>query len=307
VSCALLLGLFRRIFGAAWVLLLVVTAVFLLLRTVPGGPFDAERELPPQALRAIGEYYRPENSFLNQYGHYLYNVLHGDLGPSYRQVGWSVRELLAEKMWVSFELGFYALTVAVGLGVLWGSAAAIRSRNGERSASMGLCTVLLCIPTFVLGPLANDLLAHRLHWFHTMGWEGWRCKVLPALVLGLIHGAAIARLTRQSMGAEYARPYVRTARAKGLGPLRVFCKHVFRNGIQPVVGYLGPVCAAVFSGTFVVENCFHIPGLGRLFIESIGNRDHTLIVGIVLLYAMLIQLCNLVADIFLGILNPRLR
>jgi oligopeptide transport system permease protein len=170
---------------------------------------------------------------------------------------------------------------------------------------MAAATVLICIPSFAFGPLLCQIFALRLHWFRVMGWSGWRCKILPIVTLGIIQASFLARLTRRSLAGEFARPYVRTARAKGLSESAIFWKHIFRNGIGPTIAYIGPICAALLSGTFAIENIFHIPGLGRLFIESIGNRDYGVVTGIVLLYALLILVCNFLADTLLAAIGPR--
>ncbi|MDR2576769.1 MAG: ABC transporter permease [Puniceicoccales bacterium] len=294
-------ALLRRFIGTCAVLLAVLTAIFAMLRAVPGGPFDCERELPREAQAVIRANYDPQLPLMRQYIQYISRILHGDLGPSYRHCGWSVNELLFRALPVSFELGAYAMLLAISTGILWGCRASRKPFCGSDAAS----TFLICIPTFVLGPVLGHIFAHKLHWFNAMGWCGWKSKILPTITLAAPHAAFVARLTRRSMLAEYARPYVRTAHAKGLREVQVFWRHIFLNGMQPVIAYLGPTCAAVLSGTFVAESVFHIPGMGKLFIESIGNRDYTLITGIVLVYAILIVLCNFIADSLLLWIAPR--
>jgi oligopeptide transport system permease protein len=305
---SVLLRLLRRAVSAGLTLWLVLTLTFLLLRAVPGGPFDAERELPPQELQAIQKHYGTGTAggLGRQYLHYLRRVLRGDLGPSYRHAGWSVNELLRAKAGTSFELGSYALLLAALFGISWGCRAAMAGdwKNSPHSAAM---TVFLCIPTFVLGPILGSLFSQRLHWFSAMGWCDWRAKVLPVLSLAFCPAACLAHITRQSMGEQWNRPYVRTARAKGLTRRQIFRRHIFRNGISPAIAYLGPTCATLLSGTFVVEGVFHIPGLGSLFIESIINRDYTVISAVVLLYAALISLCNFLSDALLACINPHIR
>jgi oligopeptide transport system permease protein len=284
----------------------VLTLTFAMLRCIPGGPFDAERELPTEVARALQVSYG-RGPVLSQYGRYLGGVLRGDLGPSYRQSGWSVRELLAAKWPVSFELGLYTMALACCGGIALGCALLLGRPGLPHRLCLRSCTLLLCVPAIVLGPLLNYLLSCKLHWFPSIGWSGWRSKILPVCTLAPCYLAALAQITWQGMRTEYGRAYVRTALAKGLGEGQVFFRHVFANGIQPAIAYLGPTCSGVLSGTFVVENVFHIPGLGRLLMEAISGRDHTVIVGVVLFYALLISICNLVADVLLALLNPRLR
>ncbi|MDR2030635.1 MAG: ABC transporter permease [Puniceicoccales bacterium] len=299
--------LLRSLLGTLLVLWLVLTITFAMLRHIPGGPFDAERELPPQALGALRNFQGEDRSLLGQYCHYLGRVVRGDLGPSLRQIGWSVRELLVDKWAVSCELGAYAMALACCCGIVIGCAMQLDSSGRTQRIGLRGCTLLLCIPNFILGPLLNYLFTYRLHWFPSVGWHGWSSKILPVCTLAPCYLAVLAQLTWQGMAMEYGRAYVQTARAKGLAEWQIFFRHVFFNGIQPAIAYIGPTCAGVLSGTFVVENVFHVPGMGRLFIESIASRDHTTIVGIVLVHALLISSCNFIADLLLTILNPRLR
>ncbi|MDR2667857.1 MAG: ABC transporter permease [Puniceicoccales bacterium] len=299
------LKLLRKATRSALLLLIVVTAAFAMMRAVPGGPFDGERELPPQARAAIESYYGSDKSPLVSYFHYLTNAIGGDLGPSFRQLGWSVGELISDKIGASLELGAYAILLAICIGVPIGSMAALHPRKLGSRLSMAGTTLFLCAPSFALGPILSCIFARNLHWFRAMGWDDWRCKVLPAITLGLFHAAFIARLTHKSMAKEFCRPYVRTALAKGLSMGMVFRRHIFRNGIGPTVAYLGPTCAGVLSGTFAVENIFHIPGLGRLFVESMCNRDYGIVTGVVLTYAAMIIACNFLADCALVMINPQ--
>ncbi|MDR1436144.1 MAG: ABC transporter permease [Puniceicoccales bacterium] len=297
----------RKMLRSILLLLVVLSATFAMLRAVPGGPFDGERELPPKAAAAISSYYGTDKSLWESYVHYLRSLIGGDLGPSFRQLGWSVRELIADKLLTSVELGAYGILFAVAVGVTSGSMAALYGRGIWRRIFWRISTIFVCLPSFASGPIGNYIFACKLHWLRATGWDQWRCKILPPITLGFFHGAIIARLTYKSMAKEFCRPYVRTALAKGLSRGAVFRKHIFRNGIAPVIAHLGPSCAAMLSGAFAVESIFHIPGLGRLFVESIGNRDYGIVTGIVLTYAALILLCNFIADIALVTINPQLR
>jgi oligopeptide transport system permease protein len=208
-------------------------------------------------------------------------------------------------MKASLELGAYALLLAACIGIGIGSMAALYPQKLRSRFSMAAAMVFICAPSFALGPILGSIFACKLHWFRAMGWDSWRCKVLPAITLGVFHAAFIGRLTCKSMAKEFQRPYVRTALAKGLSAGAVFRKHIFRNGIGPTIAYLGPTSAGVLSGTFAVESIFHIPGLGRLFVESMGNRDYGIVTGIVLTYAAMIIFFNFIADAALAIVNPQ--
>jgi oligopeptide transport system permease protein len=299
--------IFRRLLGSVPVFLLAATAIFGMLHGVPGSPFDGERELPLPVAQSMQSHYGTDQSLSRQYLRYMAHICRGNLGPSFRHPGWSVNELIGDKMAISFELGTESLLLAMALGIGWGCWAALHPNSWI--CRWNRCTMvgLLCVPTFVLGPILNDIFVHRLHWFGAMGWQGWHSKVLPVITLALGQLAAIGLLTQRAMEGQMSQLYVRTAKAKGLRPFQVFFRHIFRNGIQPIIAYLGPTCATVLSGTFIVENIFHVPGLGCLFIDSITNRDYTVVSGIVLLYAGLIILCNLIADIALALINPRIR
>ncbi|MDR1457096.1 MAG: ABC transporter permease [Puniceicoccales bacterium] len=297
----------RRVLAIIPMGLLVLTFTFFMLRYVPGGPYDSERELPQEARTEIMSYYAHEQSVPSQYVHYLGKIMRGDLGPSYRQVGWSVRELMADKVGVSLELGFYALMVAMLIGCAVGLFQAV---NYGKFCDRWLATVeilFICVPTFVLGPLLCYVFVCHFRWFDAFGWSSGKSKILPIITLSIQYAAFLGRLTRQSMHDQSSQLYVRTARAKGLTPGQIFRRHIFPNGIPPVIAYLGSTCAGVLSGTFIVENLFNIPGLGRLFIQSISNRDYPVISGIVLVYVALIVVCNLAADLTLIAIDPRIR
>lgn len=289
------------------VIWLVLTLTFLMLHAIPGGPFESERALSPEALAALKHYYHQDQPLLAQYFHYLREILGGNLGPSYYHSGWTVGELIRSRLGVSMELGFYAMAMAIVAGLLFGALLTVFHGGPLDRIAMTLTSLLICTPSFVLGTLLNHFFSHRLHWFNSMGWASAGDRVLPIVTLGTYYFAVITRLSRTSFHGQSQQLYVRTARAKGLSRRRILFCHILPNGIQPIISYLGPVCANVLSGTFVVETIFNIPGIGRLFIESIANRDYTLIIGVVLCYGMLILLFNLVADLLLVLINPKMK
>jgi oligopeptide transport system permease protein len=296
----------RRVLAIIPMGLLVLTFTFFMLRYVPGGPYDGERELPREARAEIMSYYDRDQPVLSQYARYLGKIMRGDLGPSYCQVGWSVRELMVDRIGVSLELGFYALTLAMSIGCILGLFQAVNHGKLCDRWLAGAEVFFICVPTFVLGPLLCYIFVYHLRWFDAFGWSDWRNKILPVVTLSLQYVAFLGRLTRQSMHEQSTQLYVRSARAKGLTPGQIFRRHIFPNGISPVIAYLGSTCAGVLGGTFVVENLFNIPGLGRLFIQAITNRDYTVISGILLVYVALIVVCNLVSDLILVAIDPRI-
>ncbi|MDR2844572.1 MAG: ABC transporter permease [Puniceicoccales bacterium] len=297
----------KRLAGMLPVLLVIASVTFFLVRFVPGGPFDEERTLPETVKAQLNAHYGLDKPLPVQYGRYLLNLLRGDLGPSYKYPGWSVNELIAERARVSLELGFWGLLVAVALGIPAGAVAAARPNTWLDHVPTGLATLGVCVPTFVLGPLLILVFALKAGWFHALGWESAGDRVLPALALGLVFAAPIARLTRASMLEVRNQDYMRTARAKGLSEARVYFVHGLRNALVPVVTYLGPAAAGLISGSFVIESMFNIPGLGKLFVMSAFNREYTMICGTVLFYAVALLTLNLAVDVALALLNPRVR
>ncbi|MFW5883727.1 MAG: ABC transporter permease, partial [Verrucomicrobiota bacterium] len=242
-----------------------------------------------------------------QYLTYLGGLLRGDFGQSYVYLGQSVNEIIGQTAPVSFELGLWALLVALGLGVPVGIVAAVRKNTPADYLPMSAAMVGICLPTFVIGPILALVFGVQLGWFSVSGWFGPGDRVLPALTLGLAYAAWFARLTRTGMLDVLSQDYIRTARAKGLPERRVILKHAIKGGLLPVIAYMGPALAGIISGSFVVETIFQIPGLGRQFVQSALNRDYTLILGTVIFFAALIILLNLLVDIVLTLLNPRAR
>ncbi len=295
---------------AAWgigVLWLVATLTFALLRAVPGGPFDSEKQLPPEIRANVEAKYHLDEPVWLQYVRYIGGVVRGDLGPSFKYLGRDVAAILVETFPVSVGLGAMALAIAVGLGLGLGVAAGHRPDGWIDRGAMVLATAGVALPNFVLGVALVLVVAHQLHWLPPALWEGPRYAVLPALTLGLAPAAYIARLTRASLLDAARQDYLKTAYAKGLSPGRVLLIHQLPNALMPVVTILGPLTAALITGSFVVEYLFAVPGMGRFFITAVTNRDYPLIMGVTLLYAALLVLANLVVDIVTVWLDPRIR
>lgn len=297
----------KRFLEAIPVMFIIIAVTFFMIRLAPGGPFDAEKEVPPQVREALDATYGLDQPMPVQFFRYLGGLVQGDLGPSYKYPGWTVNELIADKVLISLELGAYALLIAIGLGVIIGTLAAAKPHRWTDYSLMSFAMLGICLPTFVIGPILLLLFAIDLPWANVSGWNLPRDRVLPALTLGVFYAAYIARLTRGSLLEARALDYMRTARAKGLPAWRVHFVHGLRNGLLPVASYLGPAAAGLISGSFVVETIFHIPGLGRYFISSAINRDYTLVMGTVILYATLIIALNLVSDLIQARLDPRRR
>ncbi len=297
----------KRVLQAVPLLFAIATITFFMVRLAPGDPFTDEKKIPDEILASLQARYGFDKPLAVQYLRYLKHLLHGDLGPSYKYLGRSVSEIIAQAFPVSLELGLYALVVALTLGIPVGVLAALRRNSAWDYVPMAAAMTGICLPTFVLGPLLALVFGMWLGWFNPMGWEQWSDRVLPALTLGLYYAAYIARLTRGGMLEVLGQDFVRTARAKGLPEHTVILRHALRGGLQPVVSYIGPAAAGLITGSFVVETVFFIPGLGRYFVNAAFNRDYSMVMGTVLFYAALIIALNLVVDIVQALLDPRLR
>jgi oligopeptide transport system permease protein len=297
-----------RTLQAIPVILAVVTITFFLVRMAPGGPFSSEKAVSPQVQAALEARYRLDQPLLQQYLSYLGDVVRGDFGPTFRYPGRSVDEMIFQGLPVTAELGFYALLIAVGIGVLAGVIASLRPNTAQDYVPMSLSMIGICMPSFLLGPLLVLVFGIWLGWLPVSGWGNIPGdKILPSLTLGAMYAGYIARLSRSGMLEVLSQDYLRTARAKGLPERVVIIKHALRGGLLPVISYLGPAFAGLLSGSFVVETIFQIPGLGRFYVQAAFNRDYTMILGTTVFLATLIVLFNLLSDIMAAWLNPRLR
>lgn len=297
----------RRLLQTIPVLWIIVTATFFMVRFVPGGPFTAEKAVTPEILRNLEAHYGLNKPLYQQYLDYLGSLLRGDLGPSFKYASRSVNEIIADKLPVSLELGAWSLGVALILGLSLGVIAAVKRNTFLDYLCSSIAMVGICVPTFVLGPLFVLFFAIHLGWFNASGWYTGIDRVLPSATLGLVYAAYIARLTRGGMLEVLNQDFIRTARAKGASELRVIFKHALRGGLLPVISFLGPAIAGILTGSFVIETIFQIPGLGREFVNSAFNRDYTLVLGTVILYAVLIVILNLIVDVVQVWLNPKLK
>ncbi len=297
----------RRLLETIPVLFVIITATFFMIRFVPGGPFTAEKAVTPEILHNLEAHYGLDLPLHRQYLEYLGHLLHGDLGPSFKYTNRTVNEIIADKLPTSLELGAWSLLVALAVGLPLGTLAAVRRNTWLDYLCSSAAMIGICVPTFVLGPLLVLYFGIHLRWVNASGWNEPIDRILPSLVLGFYYGAYIARLTRGGMLEILNQDFIRTARAKGASETRVVFKHTLRGGLAPVVSFLGPAIAGIFTGSFVIELIFQIPGLGREFVNSATSRDYTLVLGLVILYATLIVACNLLVDILQVWLNPKLK
>ena len=297
----------RRMIEMVPVLFVIATVTFFMLRFAPGGPFDAEKKVSPEIKRKLEQHYGLDKPLWHQYLVQMKHLLQGDLGPSFKYPNRNVNELIADAFPVSLELGAEALCVALLLGLTAGMIASFRPNTMTDYVPMTVAMIGICVPTFVLGPLLSTWFGLELGWLNPGGWFFPEDRILPAVTLGFYYAAYISRLTRGGMLEILHQDFIRTARAKGASHLRIITRHALKGGLLPTVSFLGPAVAGLLTGSFVVESIFQIPGLGRFFVTSAFNRDYTLVLGTVLFYATLIIVLNLIVDVVLVLLNPRLR
>jgi ABC-type dipeptide/oligopeptide/nickel transport system permease component len=343
----------RRLLYMVVVLFVVSGITFILMHSVPGGPFDKEKKLPPEIQANKEKYYHLDDPLPVQFftylsrvslpritttpptlqtdDDYLITVKVGDawfrwmnFGPSYASRNRTVNDIFREQLPVSFQLGIMALSIAIVIGMPLGIMSALNHNRWPDYLGMGVAIFGLSVPTIVLGPLLVWIFGVLLQWLpptgwgakppfvlglfpSTLTWDYFKYAVLPAFVLGFGSSAVIARLTRASMLQVIREDYIRTARSKGLPERAVVLGHALKNGLIPVVTVLGPLFAALVTGTFVIELVFGIPGLGKYFVTSISNRDYPVIMGTILLYAIFLVMSNLLVDILYAVLDPRIR
>jgi oligopeptide transport system permease protein len=296
-----------RVLQFPLILAVIYLITFALAWMAPGSPFEqTDRKMDPVAKEVLLREFHADKwyQFLTYYPARL--VLHGDFGPSMRYQGWTVNDILGTALPVSITLGLFALMLATFLGVGMGTLAAVRRGGFYDWFSLSLALVGISLPSFVAASLLLIGLCVQVPMFTVGHWGSLRDLVLPGLALSLVPMAYIARLTRVSMIDVLGNDYVGTARAKGLSQARVIWKHCLRNALLPVLSYLGPAAAATFTGSFVVEKVFDVPGLGQHFVNSVRNRDQTLILGTVMVYSIFLLLFNLLVDIGYALVDPRI-
>ena len=299
--------LFRsRVLIIVPMVLVLALATFLLLRLAPGGPFDAERSIPPEIVRQLEARFALDQPWYVQFGSYITGLIDGSL-PSMKRPGETVGELIKTSFPVSLLLGSLALTFALVTGTAAGIIGAIRQNTAWDWATMSVALIGISIPNFVLGPLLVYVFSLSLGWFPPARWDGIATMVLPAVTLGLAYSAYIARLTRAGMLEVIRTDFIRTARAKGLSERQVVFRHALRGGILPVVTWLGPATARILTGTVVIESIFQIPGLGYYFVQSALDRDYSMVLGVVCFYAVILMFLNLAVDVAYTKLDPRVK
>lgn len=282
----------------------VATLTFFIMNMVPGGPFMAEKSISPAALASLNEKYGLDQPLGVQYVNYMGKLVHGDLGPSLKQRGRNVSDIITTKLPVSARLAGIAVLAALCLGIPMGCVAAYNRSKWADNAIIVFATCGIAIPSFISSTL---LLYSFQKVLPTVGLNEWRSYIMPATALAIYPTAYITRLMRSSLLDVMGQDYMRTARAKGVSNFKILFKHALRNAILPVVTYVGPMLAYLMTGSFVVEKIFTIPGLGRDFVSAITNRDYMLIMGTTILLAAVVITANVIVDILYKIIDPRIK
>ena len=299
----------RRFLTAIPTLFLIVTISFFLMRVAPGGPFNQEKGLNPVIKANLERVFGLDDPLWKQYLNYLWNLLHGDFGPSYNLPDFTIAELFAKGLPISMQLGSAALVVALFAGCAMGIAAALRQNTWIDYVVTAIATAGSTIPTFVIAPAYQLLFGLALKWSPVGGWGDGALvnKVGPVLTLSLPFIAIFARLMRGSMIEALHTHHIRTARALGLSDYSIVIRHALRGAMLPVVSFAGPAAAALLTGSIIVESIFQIPGIGRYFYDAALNRDYTLVMGTVVVIAVFTIVFNLIVDILYAVLDPRVR
>lgn len=297
----------RRSVSSVITLFFVVTLTFFLMHAVPGGPFNGEKTLRPEVLASLNKQYGLDKPLHEQYGNYLIKLVNLNLGPSTRHLGTTVNEIIGRTFPVSARLGGISIIIALLLGIPMGILAALKRGRWQDNTVMFVATLGIAVPMFVVATVGMILFGVKLRLLPIIGLSSFKNYILPSFALSFFPMSFIARLMRSSMLDVINQDYIRTARSKGLSRAAVIYKHALKNSILPVVTYLGPLTASILTGSFVVEKIFSIPGLGRYFVDSIGARDYSVIMGVTIFYAFLLIIMNLVVDLAYVFIDPRIK
>lgn len=297
----------KRLLGILTTLWAIITLTFFIMKAIPGDPFTDERALPPEVIEAMMDHYGLNDPLPQQYGRYLWQILHGDLGPSFKYPGRSVQAIIALGFPNSAVLGLCAIAISITLGVTLGSLAAYYHRKIQDHGAMIAAVIGISVPSFVVATLLQYFFAILLPLLPVARWGTPAHVVLPSLSLSFLPTAFIARLTRSSLLEVLSQDYIRTAQAKGLSPLRILLVHALPNALLPVISYLGPLAASILTGTFIIERIFGIPGMGQWMINSISNRDYSIIMGMTIFYSALLLVLIFFMDILYSWIDPRIK
>ena len=296
----------KRIVSSLITLWVVITATFILAHVIPGGPFDREKVLPPEVMKNIQQRYNLDKSLLWQYQDYIGHLVKLDLGPSFQQRGTSVNDIINRGFPVSARLGLVAVSISLVFGIILGIISAYKQGKWQDNLAMFISTLGVTIPSFVVATLLIYFLGEKLRLLPVFGLSSAKHYIMPAMALAGFSMAFVSRLIRSSLLEVIRQDYIRAARSRGLSEMSIVFVHSLRNAVLPVITYIGPLVAAILTGSFVVERMFTIPGLGRSFVDSISNRDYTLVLGVTVFYSLLLIVCNLLVDVIYALVDPRI-
>ena len=297
----------KRVIMMICTLLLISLLTFILMHSVPGGPFTSDRQLPEAVEAALNEKYNLNDPLPVQYIDYMVDLLHGDLGPSFQYAGRSVNDFITSGFPVSARLGLVTICFVLLASIPLGIVAALKNGRWQDMGIMAIATLGVTIPSFVIATGLMYIFSYKLGWTPTIGLDSWKSYILPVIALGGYSLAFMTRLMRSSLLEVMGQDYIRTARAKGLSEFKVVTRHALRNALIPVITILGPTIANLLTGSFVIEKIFALPGLGIHFVNSITNRDYTAIMGVTIFYAAFLIAMIFIVDIFYCLIDPRIK
>lgn len=297
----------KRIIIAILTILIIASLTFFMMHAIPGGPFTREKEIPEAILEILNQKYHLDDPLWKQYLDYMKGILTFDLGPSFSKLGVEVTELITSGLPASARIGGFAAILIIALGIPFGIISALRSNKPIDYVVMFLATLGVTVPSFVVSTLIIYFFAGKLGWLPTFGIDSPLGYVGPVLAIAGYSLAFVTRLTRSSMLEVLRQDYIRTARANGISEFKVMAKHAVKNALIPVVTYIGPMVASIMTGSFVIEKIFAIPGMGQYFVESITNRDYTVIMGMTVFYAAFYIVMVLLVDVAYALIDPRIK
>jgi len=299
--------LVKRILTMVVTLLVIITITFVMMHAIPGGPFTREKALPDAVLAALNQKYHLDDPLWKQYVDYVKGVLSFNLGPSFQRAGVTVNDLIVEGFPATLKIGLASVLVIIVVGIPLGIVSALKQNKWQDGLVMFIATLGVTIPSFVMATGIIYIFSAKYNVLPSNGLTSWKHMIGPVIALSGFSLSFVARLTRSSMLEVLQQDYIRTARAKGLSNNKVIYKHALKNALIPVVTYLGPMIATLLTGSFVIEKVFAIPGMGKHFVESVGNRDYTVLMGITIFYALFLVVMVLLVDILYSFIDPRIK
>lgn len=301
--------IFKRIGAGIVSLFVLITITFFLLHIIPGGPFSPaeNRNVPPQILEKITEQYGLNDPIPEQYVRYLKNLAQGNLGTSFKKQDTTVNELIAQGFPVSAKVGLWGVLISLAIGVPLGVVAAVKRGKWPDGAAMVFATIGVSVPSFVICVLMMYFFCEKWKIFPSYGLTSWKHYILPVFCMAFSQIAYITRLMRSSMLETMRQDYIRTERAKGVPEFTVIGKYAMKNSLLPIITYVGPMVAALLTGTFIIEKMFSVPGLGRYFVTAISDRDYSVTLGLTLFVGALIIVVNIIVDIMYALIDPRVK